>query len=403
MKKGLGALLILAVMLVCAACGQAQGLESLNYQDCGAFQYGLAQVMVEQNGERLYGLIDMEGNLKTPLEYLEINPMVNELMRVLKKTQDGEQYGYLDAGGELVIDCVYEEAYDIVNGYAVVGNQVDGQMRYGLIDNRGNLVLPIQYDDLGDYCDGLIRFGVYDGEGVMKYGYMDLSGTVRIQAVYPIATDFDNGRALVSDGDSGQALQMIDTKGQTVISGLPYADAATGIYENYILVANYYEEELNFGIIDYSGREIVPAIYTHLEFAGEGFVVANEMEDGTMSTLVFDFDGQERYFPGGYTHVGDYSEGKLLAFVGDEETGEGVYSYLDSWGDLAVPGAFDQAQPFSDGLAVVGQRQADGSYLYGYIDEAGSLVIPYQYQQARAYSEGTMAVMENGRWRYLSY
>ena len=53
MKKGLGALLILAVMLVCAACGQAQGLESLNYQDCGAFQYGLAQVMVEQNGERL--------------------------------------------------------------------------------------------------------------------------------------------------------------------------------------------------------------------------------------------------------------------------------------------------------------------------------------------------------------
>lgn len=99
MKKGLGALLILAVMLVCAACGQAQGLESLNYQDCGAFQYGLAQVMVEQNGERLYGLIDMEGNLKAPLEYLEINPMVNELMRVLKKTQDGERYGYLDAGG----------------------------------------------------------------------------------------------------------------------------------------------------------------------------------------------------------------------------------------------------------------------------------------------------------------
>lgn len=403
-KKRRGIFLIgLIVMLAYAACGQAQGLDQLSYQDCGAFQYGLAQVMTEQNGERLYGLIDSEGNIKTPLDYLEINPMVNEFIRVLKKTPQGERYGYLDITGAVAIDCTYEEAYDMMGGYAVVGNQVDGRMKYGLIDSRGNQIIPPKYDDLGDYCDGLLRFGQLDEQGSMKYGYIDITDTVRIEAAYATATDFANERALVSGDEHGQTLQMIDTQGQTVMRDLPYADAATGVYDHFILVANYYEEEMNLGIIDYSGHEIVPAIYSHLEFAGEGFVTANQLEDGTISTLVFDFDGEERYFPGGYTHVGNYSEGMLLAFVGDEESGEGVYSYLDSWGDLAIPGEFDWAQPFSDGLAVVGQRQADGSYLYGYIDQSGSLVIPYQYQQARSYAEGLMAVMENGTWRYISY
>ena len=52
------------------------------------------------------------------------------------------------------------------------------------------------------------------------------------------------------------------------------------------------------------------------------------------------------------------------------------FGFIDKTGKLVIPAQFDDAEPFSKGLAVV---KIKGKY--GFIDKAGKLVIPAKFDE----------------------
>lgn len=87
----------------------------------------------------------------------------------------------------------------------------------------------------------------------------------------------------------------------------------------------------------------------------------------------------------------EFSEGRAT-------TGCVPMGYADATGTTVIAAEFDDAQPFSQGLAAV----KSSSQKWGYVNKEGKLIIPATYQDARGFSEGLAAVAnENGEWGYI--
>ena len=61
--------------------------------------------------------------------------------------------------------------------------------------------------------------------------------------------------------------------------------------------------------------------------------------------------------------------------------------FMDKAGRQVIPPRYNDAQPFSEGLAAV--KLGDK---YGYIDRSGKMVIPPQFEDAGPFSEGLAPV-----------
>ncbi len=68
------------------------------------------------------------------------------------------------------------------------------------------------------------------------------------------------------------------------------------------------------------------------------------------------------------------------------EIGE-TWGFIDKSDKMVIPAKFDDAESFSEGLALV-----SSDYKYGYIDKTGSFVIPAQYKLAKSFSEDVASV-----------
>ena len=84
-------------------------------------------------------------------------------------------------------------------------------------------------------------------------------------------------------------------------------------------------------------------------------------------------------------------------FVGQQpllmqDTKSGKFAFIDRQGErLAIKLSYDEVEPFSNGMAVVGR---DGSY--GAIDLAGRLQVPLDYQQINAFQTRYAAAVRAG-------
>lgn len=66
--------------------------------------------------------------------------------------------------------------------------------------------------------------------------------------------------------------------------------------------------------------------------------------------------------------------------------------YIDKNGKLAIPPSFDFANPFSEGLAVVGVFNPDRWPMFGYIDKTGKLTIALKFRAAHGFHDGLARV-----------
>jgi hypothetical protein len=74
----------------------------------------------------------------------------------------------------------------------------------------------------------------------------------------------------------------------------------------------------------------------------------------------------------------------------------GKLGYIDKAGRQVISPRYNDAQPFSEGLAVV---NLGGKY--GYIDRSGKMVIPPQFEKAGPFSEGLAAVYNGDQGGYI--
>ncbi len=106
---------------------------------------------------------------------------------------DNEKWGVVHSSGKVVVESAFAEVMPFSEGLArvlIVGD--DKITRTGIIDVAGKLVIPVLYPAASDFKSGRAMLRV--GE---KYGYVDKSGKLAIPAAYDYAAQFDSGLAFV--------------------------------------------------------------------------------------------------------------------------------------------------------------------------------------------------------------
>lgn len=196
--------------------------------------------------------------------------------------------------------------------------------------------LDAKYDVVWPAADGLIRvnkggYRIPDSrmKSNGKYGYADTLGQVVVPPAYDDAADFGNGHAVVGrKAGDGRML---------------------------------------YGLIDRSGRVVVPLEWERLGGVRNGVCVARTGTAAEREFLLADTLGNVRSL--GYDYCSDFSNGLARVGVGayvEKENVAGItlrdayefcgkFGYIAPDGGIVIPVQFDDARDFAqDGLAPVG-------------------------------------------------
>jgi len=179
------------------------------------------------------------------------------------------------------------------------------------------------YTDIGDFHDGLCRVStlhitraqVGDSPDFPPglWGYINAAGKEVIKPQYIYATDFQNGTALVCKGQ----WELLPGK---IKYNSPHPEEETARYGS--------REEL-WGLIDRTGKEIIPCIYAELHTSEDGKYVIAEREAGAKNTsLVMDIEGKVIFAPEGQTII-TYEHDDFVTVCRGEYPGEelvGLYN-----------------------------------------------------------------------------
>lgn len=211
---------------------------------------------------------------------------------------------------------------------------------------------------------------------VVPFGKYDRIGG-EVQAV------FSEGLMMVcKDGKWG----YIDTAGREVIP-CRYDDAHN-FFDGLALVV----KDGQYGYIDTTGREVIPCQYDWGFYFYDG--LSQVSKDG--QSFFIDKTGSKVFSCPDECFYEDFSEGLVVTEKQDGGPWNSQYGYTDTTGRVVIPFQYDDAYPFSDGLAVVGK---DGKY--GYIDKTGQVVIPLRYDQAYDFTDGLAAVSDENGGGYI--
>ncbi len=242
---------------------------------------------------------------------------------------------------------------------------------------------------------------VYEHAGA--YGYMDIDGNVRIPARFARAWLFERGRALVRTADR---LAIIDVTGR-IVKQLSFQltegfeDGRAVVYTD-MAITRY-----RAGVIDTDGELLLEARFRRIVL-------------GDRDAPIFTYDGQLwslRTLQGELVHqqtfldVRPFREGLAPVCV-EGEDGLACWGYIDVNGSWAIRPQFIYAEPFADGVALVGRREGTtklvASHLF--IDRTGQRICDQEFSRARSFREELAAVCRLwedspddgiGKWGYV--
>jgi len=264
----------------------------------------------------------------------------------------------VDSLGRSVFPDSFHGAGDFHEGLALVNTRdahnSDVLPNWGFIDRTGTVKIAAQFTGAGGYSQGFsegLAAVAVGGQRVKqrewqitgrRWGFVDRSGKMAVEARYDFVRDFRSGRALVK---SGADYAFVNHAGKRVIE--LGRRSATDFSEGLCVVR---DSSGKYGYIDTLGRMVIPARY----------VVA-----------------------------GSFSEGRAyVQFKYGEE-----YGFIDRSGELVIPLAYENIKAFHNGRAAVEIRASDGTSRQGFIDRKGKMVIPAVYLSAGDFSEGLTPVL----------
>jgi len=212
---------------------------------------------------------------------------------------------------------------------------------------------------------------IFDEKGVYgtgsKYGYMDKTGEIKIPAQFDDAYEFSEGFAVVYMFSTDKEPPLPD-------SWEPYGTHA---------------------FINAKGKYVFLCEEGWLTSFSEGIALVRDKEGQYFINTSF-----EKVFDvANFATIEPFIEG--YALVQTKGTPypspiEKKWSYIDKTGNLATDKEFEEANPFSEGMAAV---KNNGKW--GVIDNNFNLVIDYQYDSAGDFSDGLMAVEKDGKSGYI--
>lgn len=244
------------------------------------------------------------------------------------------------------------------------------QEKWGFIDTSGAVVVNAQFDAVGDFSEGLAAVA-FDTDKTRHdcigcnldehWGFIDKTGKTVVQPQYSAVSSFSEGLAAVRNeaGEWG----YVDTKGQPVI---PFTFQTAGQFSDGLAPAGVNQK---IGYIDRTGNFVIPPQFYIAGSFSEGLAAVSQAAVRSVRSDVI-IAGQT---------------GKTWAFIGK-----------DGKNKIALPAEAKHASDFVDGLAAI-----DFGKSCGYVGKSGALVIRTAYSYCGDFSEGLADVYGNGKWRFI--
>lgn len=287
--------------------------------------------------------------------------------------QDSSQYSYLVVW---VREDIRPGGYfqeDMLLAYKTYQEGNRNISKTGFIDKTGKEVIPFIYDGAEYFSNGLAAV-LKDG----KCGYVDKTGKVVIPLIYDAAESFSDGLARVR---KDKKWYFIDKKGKTIIGPLNY-DKVYDFKDGFAKVSVGVMEGV--GLIDKTGKEIVPPIYRAIGDFHEGLAYVEDWY--YIKTGVIDTTGKV-VIPLIYDGIGNFSGGVTYA------TRNSKYGLIDKTGKVIVPFKYGNIEDFSHGLARVIDTTDPNNHKHGYMDRTGKFIVPLSHNLYEFwFSEGLAAV-----------
>lgn len=212
------------------------------------------------------------------------------------------RYGYISQHGQVVIDFRFAAAENFSEGLAAVSAPA-APACYGYIDRRGNWVILPRFDYAGEFRHGLAvassslsprpagwrqrmhlmlrrphppDSAVLPGrqlqpDTVQRYGYIDRKGEWAIAPRFLEAKPFSEGLAPVRT-ENGWG--YVDVCGVAVTPD--HYQEAGPFKRGVARVGRRSDGPIRYGLVDSSGREIIPPRYDRLSYPQRGLITARD-------------------------------------------------------------------------------------------------------------------------------
>lgn len=352
--------------------------------------------IVTKNG--LSGLVDKTGKLVLPLEYKRISSFSEGIAEV---QNSAGKIGFIDTKGKAITPIQYSllnllGGIKCVNGMIPVRNEAG---KSGYIDKTGKLVVPFNYEEVYNFSDGMGKVKTrYNG----RVSYVNTKGEIAIPEKYNDGTIFMDGLAFVNLGAMAKSMYsgleggkwgVIDKTGKEVIP-VQY-DQIESTRNGLVVVRNGKYPNEKKGLLDKNGKIILPVEFNDIKIMN-GRIAANKVSIGPFA--LFDYSGKQLCDYKWYLFdiFPDITDG-LLRVQELKNNRLGKVGVIDMNGELKIPFTYDVMNEFSEGLCSVSLNNK-----YGCIDKTGKLVIPLQYEGMGSFSEGWAPVYQNKKYGFIN-
>lgn len=328
------------------------------------------------------GFVDMTGKELTPFRYKHAWPLSDDFGYISIPPEEGSKCGLINREGEEIAAPEYDRVWAVMPGVAML----DRGGKRSLVGRDGKRLTEYKiaglapgYSDLavvrirGKYAflniergellqerySRIVHLeaGIWGIKSGRKWGLADSSGKVIVRPVYDRISEFINGTAMVKSGGrwgyvdkSGKELLAPKYKlatpfgyGLAVVGrcGLLGSMELNGLV--YWLITTY-PSPCKWGVVDISGKEIVPIKYDHIDpGSGRFFPIRLGWKYGLM-----DREGRETV-PPRYDEIFTLTDSVAMAVIegkyglvsttdGREITGMAYDSILDSTGPAVAVG-----------------------------------------------------------------
>lgn len=280
----------LLLMLCCIALGISLNAQNLvgyydsekklyGYKDSGQkivitpmydlaldFKEGLGLVKVKDK----YGFINAKNSAVIPVVLHDAQPFSEGIAVVA----DAVSYYFIDKTGKKKFPQTFIDAWTFSDGMASVMNK---DSLWGYINNAGILTIPYQYSSAGLFGEGIAFVQKQQGKwiAITKKNEVEFEkDAIRIWS-------YKNGCAAIQLTENrkynyADEWNFLNKKGELIsnshFSGVDNFDGSTAFVRNY----DKQTRNLNYGLINQTGKLVIPVAYTYLVKYGKGFVFANE-------------------------------------------------------------------------------------------------------------------------------
>lgn len=302
-----------------------------------------------------YHYFDIKGNEKI-FKKFSYAGVFKENLAIVKLLGDRGQYSFINKKGELAFGKVYKNVSVFSEGLAWVS---PNNSYPTAIDKNGNEKFTIKNGEhVKIFKDGLSAYSVKDSISE-KWGFVDSSGKTVIQPQFYDTGNFSEGLCAVKD--ENRNWKYIDKKG--IMKFEQSFRTASDFFNGKAIISDNFEEK--FGLINSEGSIVLEPKLDSIVYDKKDFLIKKAEKwgwiDATGKTLI------EPKFEEAF----QFGESDLAVVKQN-----GLYGFVDKKGAVKIDFQFEKAYPFIGEIAYVILKDSQYGSL---IDKQGNVIVKNKF------------------------